>query len=78
MNCRLCGSCCPETIDHLLTGCSVIAQSWYKVRHDAVDRIDWELAKKGNFEIVTEWWKHHPVPVMHNSYFKLMEFHHSD
>ena len=34
--------------------------------------IHWELARKGNFEIVTEWWKHRPVPVMHNSYFKLL------
>ena len=72
VNCRLCGSC-PETIDHLLTGCSVIAQSWYKARHDAVARmIHWELARKGNFEIMTKWWKHRPVPVMHNSYFKLL------
>ena len=65
VNCRLCRSC-PGTIDHLLTGCSVIAQSWYKARHDAVARI------KGNFEIVTKWWKHRPVPVMHNSYFKVL------
>ena len=34
--------------------------------------IHWELARKGNFEIVTKWWKHRPVPVMHNSYFKLL------
>ena len=34
--------------------------------------IHWELGRKGNFEIVTKWWKHCPVPVMHNSYFKLL------
>jgi len=32
----------------------VIAQSWYKVRHDGVARIiHWELARKGNFEVVS-------------------------
>jgi len=71
-SCRLCGTC-PETIDHLLTSCSVIAQSWYKVRHDGVARIiHWELARKGNFEVVSNWWEHHPVSVLHNSCFKLL------
>ena len=31
-SCRLCGGA-DETVDHLLTSCSIIAQSYYKKRH---------------------------------------------
>jgi len=72
-NCRLCGSC-PETIDHLLTSCSVIAQSWYKFRHDVVAQIiHRELARKGNIEINSNWWEHHDATLK-----TFMGFHHSD
>ena len=51
VNCHLCGSQ-QETVDHLLTSRSVIAQSFYKKRHDAVAKlVHWELAKRGGFEI---------------------------
>ena len=69
---RLCGSQ-QETVDHLLTSCSVIAQSFYKKRHDAVAKlVHWELAKKGGFEINDKWWEHCPLPVLHNNSMKLL------
>ena len=43
--CRLCGSTI-ETVDYILSSCAVIAQSYYKQRHDKVARIvHWELSK---------------------------------
>jgi len=41
--CRLCHSC-DETVDHLISGCSCIAQSQYKARHDQVALfVHWHL-----------------------------------
>ena len=65
--CRLCGSH-NETADYLLTSCHVIAQSCYKKCHDAVAQIvHWELAKRGGFDIVENWWDHHLMSVVQNS-----------
>ena len=53
--CCLCGSC-QETVDHVLSSCSVIAQSCYKTHLDAVVRIiHWELARKGNLKAKQNW-----------------------
>ena len=58
--CRLCGSN-NETVDHILSSCSVIAQSHYKHRHDEVARIiHWELCKWGGFPVSDQWWTHKP------------------
>ena len=44
--CRLCGSNI-ETIDHILSSCTVIAQSHYKQRHGKVARIvHWKLPNR--------------------------------
>ena len=70
--CRLCGSH-NATVDHLLTSCHVLAQSCYKKHHDAVAQIvHWELAKRGGFDIVENWWDHHLMSVMQNSSMKLL------
>ena len=62
-----------DTVDHLRTSCHVIAQSCYKKRHDAAAQIiHWELAKRGGFDIVENWWDHHPMSVMQNSSMKLL------
>ena len=50
--CRLCGSH-DEIVDHLLTSCSMLAQSYYKKHHDAVALVIlWELTKQGGLDIV--------------------------
>jgi len=71
-SCRLCGSA-DETVDHVLTSCSVIAQSYYKKRHDAVARIiHWELARKAGLECTTKYWDHCPPSVIQNDSMKLL------
>ena len=71
-NCRLCGSH-DETVDHLLSSCNVIAQTYYKKCHDVAAKIiHWELAKRGGFECATKWWEHCPQPVIQNDNMKLL------
>jgi len=51
----------------------VIAQSHYKQRHDKVARIiHWELSKQGGFGIDDKWWTHQVLPVMENTFMKLL------
>ena len=53
-SCRLCRRH-DETIDHLISGCEVIAQRLYKHRHDEVARmLHWELAKLEGLETVPQ------------------------
>ena len=40
-----------ESIDHIVSGCSKIAQKEYKRRHDDLGKIVyWKLARQCNFE----------------------------
>ena len=48
--CRLCGDR-DETINHIISECSKLAQREYKVRHDWVGKvIHWEMCKKFKFD----------------------------
>ena len=59
--------------DHILSCCSVIAQTHYKSRHDDVARlIHHEIAKLGGFPVDDKWWHHRPPPVLENSSMKLL------
>ena len=70
--CRLCCSA-DETIDHLVSGCSYIAQTQYKKRHDLVaSNIHWNLAKLAGFCIHEQWWKYVPEKVLDNSDWKIL------
>jgi len=52
-----------ETVDHLLTSCSMIAQSYYKKCHDTVARIiHWELARRGGLASILG-----PLPTICNT-----------
>ena len=56
--CRLCGER-DETINHIISECSKLAQSEYKTRHDWVGKvIHWELCKKFKFEYTNKWYMH--------------------
>jgi len=58
-------------VDHILSSCSVIAQSYYKHGHDEVARIiHWELCKWRGFPVSDQWWTHKPYPVMENTSMK--------
>ena len=48
--CRLCGDR-DETINHIISECSILAQKEYKARHDWVGKvIHWEMCKKFKFD----------------------------
>ena len=59
---RLCRVCrkLDERTDHIVSGCSKLAQE-YKRRHDSLGKIvHWKLARKCNFETGDKWCEHEP------------------
>ena len=68
---RLCGDR-DETINHIISGCSKLAQKEYKTRHDWVRKvIHWEMCKKLKFDRTNKWYMHNPAPVPENDTHKL-------
>ena len=62
-NCRICDKAL-ETVDHLVSGCSVLAPSEYLNRHDRVGKyIHWKLCKHYGIKTVKNWYEHNPDPV---------------
>ena len=62
-----------ETIDHLISSCSYIAQTAYKHKHDQVAKfIHWKLSAKYSIDVSSCWWKHQPSPVVENSQCKIL------
>ena len=62
-----------ETIDHLISSCSYIAQTQYKKRHDLVaSYIHWNFAELAGFYVTEQWWKHVPERVLENSDWKIL------
>ena len=53
--CRLSGDR-DETIDHIKSECSKLAQKEYKARYDWVGKvIHWEMCKKFEFDHINKW-----------------------
>ena len=52
--CRLCGDR-DETINHIISECSKLAQKEYKARHD------WEMCRKFQFDHTNKWYMHNPA-----------------
>ena len=70
--CRLCGDR-DETINHIISECSKLAQREYKARHDWVGKlIHWEMCKKSKFDHINKWYMHNPAPVLENDTHKLL------
>ena len=64
--CRLCGER-DETINHVISECSKLAQKEYKTRHDWVGKMThWELCKKLKFDQTNKWYMHNPESVLKN------------
>ena len=62
--CRLCGTK-EETVMHLVSGCSKLAQKQYKRRDNNVARrVNWELCKKQGLESSGRRYGHTPADVM--------------
>ena len=61
--CRLCGEYV-ETVGHLVSACSKLAQSEYKRRHDKMGlRVYWELCGKYGLKRSEKWWEEVPDAV---------------
>ena len=56
-----------ESINHIASGCSKLAQNEYKTKHDKLGKIvHWKLVRKCNFEAIDEWYEHEPESVLEN------------
>ena len=61
-----------ETISHIMSECSKLAQKEYKARHDLVGKvIHWDMCKKFKFDHTNKWYMHNPAPVLGNDTHKL-------
>ena len=62
-----------ESIYHIVSGCSKLAQKEYKRRHDNLGKIvHWKLARKCNFEARDKWYEHEPESVLENEDYKIL------
>ena len=66
--CRLCGDR-DETINHIISECSKLAQKEYKTRRDWVSK---EMCEKFKFDHTNKWCMHNPAPVLENNTHKLL------
>ena len=70
--CRLCGDR-DQTINHIISECSKLAQKVYKTRYDWVGKvIHREMCKKFKFDQTNKWYMHNPVAVLENDTHKLL------
>jgi len=70
--CRFCDKS-TETIDHLVSGCSILAPNEYKNRHDRVGQyIHWKVCKHYDIETTEKWYEHKPAPVVENKTVTLL------
>ena len=69
--CRICRKV-DESVDHIVSGCSKLAQE-YKKRHDNLGKIvHWKLARKCNFEAGNKWYEHEPESDLENEDYKIL------
>ena len=70
--CRLCSDR-DETIGHIISECSKLAQRKYKARYDWVGKvIHWEMCKTVKFDHTNKWYMYNPAPVLENATHKLL------
>jgi len=70
--CRLCKEK-EETVDHLVSTCSKIAQTDYKERHNKVaSMLHWNLCKKYHLPAAEKWWEHKVEKVLQNEEAKIL------
>ena len=70
--CRLCNSQ-GETVEHLVSGCTQLAGTQYKTRHDNVAKyLHWLLCGKYDIQREHYWWKHSPYSVVENNSVKIL------
>ena len=70
--CRLCKKA-DESIDHVVSGCSKLAQKEYERRHDNLCKmVQLKLASKCNFEARDKWYEHEPESILENEDYKIL------
>ena len=70
--CRMCGHV-DETVNHIISECSKLAQKEYKRRHDWVGkRIHWEMCRKNRIEVKPNRYEHQPEAVQENERYKIL------
>ncbi|MEM7264392.1 MAG: hypothetical protein AAF370_00395 [Pseudomonadota bacterium] len=70
--CRKCRKA-PESVQHIVSGCSLLAQKEYKHRHDRVaTRLHWELCRDYDLEHSKYWYDHKPETVQENEKVKIL------
>ena len=70
--CRLCGDR-DETINHIISECSKLAQKEYRNRHDWVGKVNHsELCKKLKVDHPNKCYRHNPTYVLENDTHKLL------
>ena len=62
-----------QSTDHIVSGCSKLAQKECKKRHDNLGKIlHWKLARKCNLEAPDKWYKHEPESILENGDYKIL------
>ena len=62
-----------KSINHIVSGCSELAQKEYKRRHDNLGKtVHWKLARKYYFEAGDKWYGHEPESVLENEDYKIL------
>lgn len=70
--CRMCEAQA-ETVQHILCGCRVLANTDYLERHNRVGNIiHWALARKWGFETAPKYYQHEPKSVLDNDKIKIL------
>ena len=70
--CRMCNEK-EETIHHIVSGCSNLAQKEYKRLHDCVARaLHWDILRQRGFEVSEKWYQHQPESVAEIEQFKVL------
>jgi hypothetical protein len=70
--CRLCHKN-KESIDHILTGCEVLAPTSYLKRHNkAASYIHWSICKEHNITVADKWYEHDPPKVINDENITIM------
>ena len=62
-----------ESVGHLVSECSKLAQREYKRRHDNIARIvHWKLCHKFKLGKSDKWYEHQPISVQESGDFKVL------
>ena len=62
-----------ETVSHIVSECSKLAQKEYKGRHGNVSKyIHWKLCKRYNIDSKVRWYEHSPKGVVESNNVKIL------